>query len=102
VLGGSATGYIRASANYVGDRENLFSASAAQPRILMGGYTQVNALAGVQYRAWTANCFANNITDKRGALQAGSTSTSTLPAGSAIATTYIQPRTIGLSVAYAF
>jgi outer membrane receptor protein involved in Fe transport len=102
VLGGSTTGYIRASANYVGDRENLFSPSATQPRISMGGYMQASALAGVQYRAWTVNCFANNITDKRGALQSGTTSTSALPAGSTLATTYIQPRTIGLSVAYAF
>jgi outer membrane receptor protein involved in Fe transport len=99
-LGASSTGYVRASANYVGDRETGFSSSALPP-VPMGGYMEASAVAGIHYRAWTINCFANNITDKRGAFSTGTASTSTHPDTTATAV-FIQPRTIGLSVAYAF
>jgi len=51
---------------------------------------------GAKLETWTLNLFLNNATDRRGALSGG---IGFYPAN---AFTYIQPRTVGLSVAKAF
>ena len=97
-LGSKATGFVRGSASYVGDRESTFSISPAQPRVSLPSYVQPNILAGVRYASWTVNCFANNVTDKRGVMSRPAFG----PGPTQFGYIYIQPRTIGLSVTKTF
>jgi iron complex outermembrane receptor protein len=96
-LGARATGFVRGSAIYVGQREGYFSAAGSTvPRLSLGGYVQPNILAGVRYDAWSVNAFVNNVSDKRGVISDFAyVVTSEYYA-------YIQPRTVGLSLSYKF
>lgn len=88
---GALTGVLAGSANYVGEREGEFSAV----RQVYPSYTRVDLRTGVRAGAWSANLFVNNAMDKRGALSGGA---GIFP----FAFTYIQPRTVGISVARTF
>jgi iron complex outermembrane recepter protein len=93
-LRSTATGFVGVSVSYVGDREGQFTPSAA--RQTYPGYAKTDLRAGVKYESWTVDFFANNATDRRGLLNGG------LGTFVPIAFDYIQPRTIGLSVAKTF
>jgi outer membrane receptor protein involved in Fe transport len=92
-LSGGLTGFVGASASYVGDRLDNF---APPPRQDLPAYTKIDARAGLKWDSWSASLFVTNATDKRGLLGGG--------AGNFIpyAYQYIQPRTVGLSVAKTF
>ncbi len=87
-------GFVGGSVSYVDDRKGVFRAVAA--RSTFPAYTQVDLHAGLKLDTWTFNAFATNLTDERGVLrgQFDSTDPNFI--------TYIQPRTIGLSVAKIF
>lgn len=89
-IGNSITGSIGASATYVDNRAGFI---AAQPQYLPS-YIQTDLRASAQYETWGLNAYVNNIADKRGVL-AGFPGLST-------AGVYIQPRTIGVSLAKSF
>ena len=92
-LSNALTGFVGASASYVGDRLDNF---APPPRQDLPAYTKIDGRAGLKFDSWSANLFVTNATDKRGLLGGG--------AGNFIpyAYQYIQPRTVGLSVAKTF
>lgn len=88
------TGFIGGSVSYVGDRAGGFKAgdTARQPNL--PSYVKTDLRAGVTYESWTVNFFVNNVADKRGILSGDPLIDSTFY--------YIQPRTIGLSLAKVF
>jgi iron complex outermembrane recepter protein len=87
------TGLVGASISYVGSRLGAFSGSgsAPGPREYLPAYARTDAHAGIRYETWTFNAYVNNAFDKRGILERG---VDMLP----VATLYIQPRTVGVSV----
>lgn len=90
------SGFLGASLSYVGSRIGEFGGNLADERQVFPSYTTTDLRAGITYDRWTANLYANNITDRRGLLGGG------LGSVNPIAFLYIQPRTLGLSVARSF
>ncbi len=93
-LGGRFNGFVGTTVSYVGDRLGGFGATPQRQDF--PEYAKVDLRVGVKDDAWTVNLFAANITDKRGLLSGG------LGYAPQYAFVYIQPRTIGLSVARSF
>jgi outer membrane receptor protein involved in Fe transport len=90
-LAADVLGFVGLTTSYIDDRKDVFSASAT--RNTFPGYVQTDVRAGASFGDWSANIFANNVADRRGVL-AGN------PASGGVI--YIQPRTIGVSVARSF
>ena len=95
-LFGSATGFGKLSVTHVGERQGEFASGFGQGRQIYPSYTTVDLLAGARFDSWTANLYANNVSDKRGVLAGG------LGTLNSFSFTYIQPRTIGLSLSRSF
>lgn len=96
---GDFRAFAGASLRYVGDRLGAFrgvAGGAPLPRQYFPSYEQVDLRLGIKNDSWTANLFVNNAGDERSALYGG------LGALPPTAFTYIQPRTIGLSLVKAF
>lgn len=93
-LGGTMTAFMGGTLAYIGNRKEVFTGSPQ--RETLPSYVQTDIHAGVRRDAWTANLFVNNLADRRGVLTGGF---GTLNPN---AFTYIQPRTLGLSVSWAF
>jgi len=93
-LVGEATGFVGARWSYVGDRVGQFTSSPQRQEY--PGYGTVMLNTGVHYGSWNANLYVNNLLDKRGLLDGG------LGTFDALAFQYIQPRTVGLTVAKEF
>lgn len=91
-----ASGFIGGGVTYVGARKGEFAGTLGAERQSYPAYTTVDLRTGLRYQAWSANLYANNITDKRGVLAGGLNSVD--PAAFLL----IQPRTIGLSISYDF
>ena len=88
-------GFVGATTSYVGNREDIFLASAA-PRQYLPAYAKLDLRSGVNYESWTVNFTINNAADRRGVVSGGTGNT--IP----YAFYLIQPRTFGLSVVKAF
>jgi outer membrane receptor protein involved in Fe transport len=97
-LSGRATGFVGGGVSYVGNREGVFTSPppAVPPRQFYPAYAKTDLRGGVKYDSWTLNAFVTNVTDKRGVLTGG------LGTDFANALYYIQPRTVGISLAKAF
>jgi iron complex outermembrane receptor protein len=101
-LANESTLFFGGSIAYVGAREGEFvstSAPSGTLRFSLPAYAQVNLSAGARRNSWTANLFVNNVGDKRGVLQ------ETAPwgaVGGGSSVIYIQPRTVGASIAKRF
>jgi len=80
---------------YVGKREGGFTGSAV--RQIFPAYAQADLRAGVKHDPWSINVFVTNLTDKRGLL-AGGIGEGPYPTYFS----YIQPRTVGLSLSRTF
>ncbi len=93
-IAGEIAGFVGGRVSYVGKREGNFSSSALRQQY--PSYTTLDLNVGANFNSWTANIYANNITDKRGILSGGLDS---LPINSF---TYIRPRIIGLSLSRVF
>jgi iron complex outermembrane receptor protein len=93
-----ASGFIGASLSYTGDREGVFASSfdPTHQRQVYPAYAKTDLRAGARFDAWTVNIFANNVTDRRGVLAGG------LGYSLPFAFSYIQPRTVGLSLSRTF
>jgi outer membrane receptor protein involved in Fe transport len=89
-----ATAFVGGAMSYVGNF--LADFSGTPQRQYFPSYMRTDLRAGVKYQSWTVNAFANNVTDKRAAIGGGF---GTYPP---FAFTYIQPRTIGLSLVRTF
>jgi iron complex outermembrane receptor protein len=92
-----ATGFIGATETYVSSFLGNFQPTAAL-RETFSPYAKTDLRAGVKYGSWTTNLYANNATNKLAPLDGGA------DFGFASPNTfiYLQPRTVGLSVAKAF
>jgi outer membrane receptor protein involved in Fe transport len=104
-LGSRATGFVRATGSYVGDRRSTFVApgSVETPavRATMPSYFRLDLLAGVRFGSWDANVYANNVTNKLGVTNVAPVPTQNFPP-SQNGYVYIQPRTVGVSLTYRF
>jgi iron complex outermembrane recepter protein len=96
-LGPQTTGFVGGEETYVGERFGNFLTSPGGVRANLPAYAETDLRAGVRRQAWSANLFVNNITDRRGVLNGGPGSGS-IPAAFYL----IQPRTLGLSLAWSF
>ncbi len=94
-LGNDLRGFVGGALSYVGDRLDAFS-SASPERTNLPGYGKLDLRAGTTYNSWTANIYVNNVTNQYGLISGGIGNQ--LP----YSFYYLQPRTIGLSVAKTF
>jgi iron complex outermembrane recepter protein len=92
----STTAYIGASASYVGDRKGKFQPLGVE-RETFPSYVQLDLRTGATFDSWSVDLFVNNLTDKRGVLRGG-VDANFIPSYF----TYIQPRTIGITVGKTF
>jgi outer membrane receptor protein involved in Fe transport len=90
---GTMTGMVGGSLSYVGGRLGGFSGAADAARQRFAGYARTDLQAALMSGPWTATLFANNVFDRRGVLEGG---LDFFPSSAFI---YIQPRTVGISVA---
>jgi iron complex outermembrane recepter protein len=93
--GGVAELFVGGTVSYVGDRKGNFQATTT--RETFPSYTQVDLRGGLTIDSWKLTAFVNNATDKRGVLRGGLDAVF-VPTYF----TYIQPRTIGFSLAKSF
>jgi len=84
-------GNVGADVSYVGDRVSVFTTTSQRQRF--SPYAKLNVHAGLNYESWNASVYVNNVTDRRGELNGG------LGGFPPYAFTYIQPRTMGLTLA---
>ncbi len=89
----AVSGFAGVVWSYMGDRQGNLAAQ----REFFPAYSKVDLRLGVDYESWTVNAFVNNVADKRGAIGGGLDA-----AFSPFPLLYIQPRTIGLSLARTF
>ena len=92
----SLTGSVGSSVSYVGRRLGEFGSTGAPERQIYPAYTKVDLRTTLEYEAWRASFYINNVTDKRAAMAGGIGSFQNSQFF------YIQPRTYGLSVSRAF
>lgn len=97
-LSSQLTGFVGGTVSYVGDRESEFAQvfTGSTQRQNLPAYAKADLRAGARYESWTVNLFINNVADRRGLLSGG------LGSYPPFAFQYIQPRTVGLSVAKTF
>jgi outer membrane receptor protein involved in Fe transport len=93
-LWSGTSGFVGGMVSYVGDRQGEFV--YVLPRQILSSYTEVNLSGGIAKESWRLNLFVNNVADKRGELAGG------LGSFPPYAFTYIQPRTVGISVVKTF
>lgn len=94
-LTGAISASLGARWRYVGDRPADFQTNAAIPRYLLPSYNVLDLRAQLQRGAWSASLYAKNLNDSRGQV-------SNFPFGSLAQNAIIQPRTLGLSLAFKF
>jgi outer membrane receptor protein involved in Fe transport len=100
-LTNTVTGFVGSTFSYVDERKDVFpnrnfaTGLPASQRLSFASYTQINLDTGIRFDSWMGSLYLNNIADKRGILSGGFNSLNT-------SVTYIQPRTIGLSIAKTF
>jgi iron complex outermembrane recepter protein len=93
-VGNRATAFLGGALTYTGERKGTFTGTPA--RQVFPSFTRTDLRAGFTYDSWTANLFVNNVTDERGLIGGG------IGYQPTFAYIYIQPRTIGLSLAKDF
>jgi outer membrane receptor protein involved in Fe transport len=92
---GAFKGFVGGAVDYVGDRLGEF-APTGPPRQDYPGYSQTNLHAGIRFDTWTLRAYATNVWDKRALLGGG------LGSYPPFGFTFIQPRTVGLSIVKTF
>jgi outer membrane receptor protein involved in Fe transport len=99
-LAASLTGFVSANWSFVGTRESEFVSTLpdSSPRFQLPSYSLIDLRAGVNYRSsWHLNVFLRNLTNKEAVVTADNRNgTSTTTA------TFLQPRTVGFSIATDF
>jgi outer membrane receptor protein involved in Fe transport len=92
-LGSNLTGFVGASASYVGRRAIQFRTSAMAPQPKFPAYTKVDITAGLTRGHWGVNAYVTNVTDSRGRIAQDN-----VTGGFFV----INPRTFGLNVTKSF
>jgi iron complex outermembrane receptor protein len=90
-LARNVTGFVGAAESYIGERDDVFSASSSTPRAQLPAYAKLDLHAGVRYESWKFSAFANNAANKIGLLANAETQVF-----------LIQPRTVGVSAEKTF
>lgn len=100
-LSDALEGTVGVTAIYLGDRAGTFvtdATNATRPRILLPEYTTVDIRAGLTFRqVWSVNLYTRNLFDKRGVAAADNRNGVNVPTA-----LFIQPRTIGVTLARSF
>ncbi len=99
---GSHKAWLGATVNFMGSRRSDFSEHRA---VNIPSYTTLNANTGVDIDDLRVSLFIRNIADRRGinyAAPAGDQTTGLNPSGNPFVATVIQPRTVGVDLAYRF
>jgi outer membrane receptor protein involved in Fe transport len=94
--------WMGATVNYIGTRHSDFS---LHKDVNLPSYATVNANVGMDIHQARVSFYVRNIADKRGinyANPVGDQTTGLNPSGNPYSATVIQPRTIGVDVAYRF
>jgi iron complex outermembrane recepter protein len=96
---GKLSGFVGGTVSYVGYRNSVFQ--ALQPvgtpqRQIFPAYAKTDLRAGFNFGSWTLTLSGLNLTDRRGVLNGGEGSYPPY------AFTYIQPRSLGLSIVKIF
>lgn len=91
-----ATPFIGGEVDYIGSREGEFSSALA--RQYYGSYTKLNIHAGATTAGWTAEAYADNLTNRRGIISGGVGDSGYGPYGFYV----IRPRTVGITVSRNF
>src|SRR6185312_14072458 len=97
-LWNSSDGFVGAQLSYIGNNFGIFTGGSQTPapRQQYPAYAKTDLSAGINYNSWRINCYANNVTDRRGLVGGG---IGFFPSNAFV---YIQPRTIGFSVSRTF
>lgn len=93
-LTGDLTAFVSSSVGYVGDRYDVFTGPPPAVRNRFPAYAKTDLRTGAIYASWTFSLYGSNICDRRGILSTNPVLQDSYQ--------YIQPRTIGLSVAKTF
>jgi iron complex outermembrane receptor protein len=93
-LADRATLFVGGMVSYVGARLDVFTSTPQRQDL--PAYTKTDFRGGLRYEDWTANVFVSNAFDRRGVISGGE---GNFPPFGFL---YIQPRTVGLSVARVF
>lgn len=95
-LSDSVTGFLGATAAYVGRRYEAFPASVGSPQPSVPSYGYGNLRLGAIVDTFTVTAYVKNITNERGILSSNQATADVWR------TAYITPRTVGLSIAMTF
>lgn len=99
-LGARSTIYFGGNLSFVGKRLSDFTDTAADPRVHLSSYQQLDLRAGLRRDGYGLNFFVKNANNSRGALT-GSYQTNYVPANGYVLN-LINPRTIGLNLTASF
>lgn len=96
ILSRGTTGFIGGEANFVGNRQGVFTAPPSGERQIFPAYTKLDMRAGARTGSWTVSFYVNNVANTRGVLNGG--------IGYFVpdAFFYIQPRTEGVTISKTF
>jgi len=97
----SVTGFVSATAAYVGKRFEGFPASLGEPQPAIPAYGYGDLRTGIDTHGYTITAFVKNLTDERGVLYSTQITGTTLASG-LWHTVVIPPRTVGVSVMRSF
>jgi outer membrane receptor protein involved in Fe transport len=92
----NVTGFVGAESTYIGDRQGNFPGKATSPRQDYPTFVRTDLLTGFRYGTWAGNLYLNNIADRRAVISGG------LGQFPPYGFVYIQPRTVGISLARNF
>jgi outer membrane receptor protein involved in Fe transport len=107
---GSATAYLGANWNYIGERRTDFGSPFGQ-QLVLPGYDTTDVRLGVDFERWSIGLYGKNLTDERGVASLGQSAS---PGGGgiydpdtlswALGSTFlvIRPRTLGLMLSARF
>lgn len=99
-LTGQWTGFVGATATYVGSREGEFVSvfAGGQQRTRFPAYAEFAVRLGARRDVWSINLFANNLTNRRGIVGGGTNYFNS----TGFEAVFIQPRTLGVSISRMF
>lgn len=96
-ISAGVTAFFGGAFSYVDDRLGQFQSTTTREEF--PSYTQLDLRAGLRSEHWNLNVFVNNLDDERGVLRGGLDAVVSDVANNFA---YIQPRTIGVSLARSF
>jgi iron complex outermembrane recepter protein len=100
-LSGSIEGFVGGTGAYVGKRWNQFSSNPGELQGILPAYGYGNVRTGIETNGYTVTAYVKNLTNERGILNSAQ-QTGTAATNGLWYTSFIIPRTIGVSVSKSF